>query len=289
MRTQVYIITHKEIVDPKIEGYVPLLAGATLRDDILKSKFLCDNTGINISEWNNAYSELSALFWIWKNVDSDIVGLVHYRRFFVNKFDRIPFHGNYYIYSSKERHKIHVLSIAEIELLLKEKEVIVHRSRKYHWDLLHVLKYYISEECILNMKETMAEYDKVLYEKLGVYLSERCFLDYNMFIGYKKTIDKYCEWIFPLLERIDDNHLKKYGIRYNNRELGYLSEVLFGFWLKENNIQWTEANVLAQGRSTIRKFGNIDFPEKSNVYSIYSMPGEAIGILRRVWHKRRPF
>ena len=40
-----------------------------------------DDTGDNIANRNNQYSELTALYWAWKNLNADYIGIVHYRRY----------------------------------------------------------------------------------------------------------------------------------------------------------------------------------------------------------------
>ena len=38
----------------------------------------------NISEKNPYYCELTGLYWAWKNLDAEYIGLVHYRRYFTS-------------------------------------------------------------------------------------------------------------------------------------------------------------------------------------------------------------
>ncbi len=50
--------------------------------------FQGDDTGDNISAKNPHYCELTALYWAWKNLQADYIGLVHYRRYFTRRANR---------------------------------------------------------------------------------------------------------------------------------------------------------------------------------------------------------
>ena len=82
----IYVMTHQKFTMPTNDPiYVPLHCGAALPDHP-KLPYKGDNTGDNISKRNLNFCELSGQYWAWKNdKDSDIMGLVHYHRFFVNK------------------------------------------------------------------------------------------------------------------------------------------------------------------------------------------------------------
>ena len=56
--------------------------------------YLADDTGDNISAKNCYYSELTGLYWVWKNVkDPDYVGVCHYRRYLLNDAGSIFYPG----------------------------------------------------------------------------------------------------------------------------------------------------------------------------------------------------
>lgn len=75
MSIKIFIATHKNYEMPDDDIYIPLEVGASLRKD-LGLKGVRDNTGLNISEKNPNYCELTGYFWIWKNIkDADVVAL----------------------------------------------------------------------------------------------------------------------------------------------------------------------------------------------------------------------
>ena len=54
--------------------------------DNIREKFLIDqkHEGDNIDFLNPWYCELTGLYYLWKHIDDDIIGLEHYSRYFVN-------------------------------------------------------------------------------------------------------------------------------------------------------------------------------------------------------------
>lgn len=83
-KVKIYVVSHsaediKNIRNDNI--YTPLFVGLNGKDNF---GFLSDDTGDNISEKNLNFCELTGLYWMWKNSDANIIGLCHYRRYFVD-------------------------------------------------------------------------------------------------------------------------------------------------------------------------------------------------------------
>ena len=83
---KIFVCYHKNTPIYKSECIIPIHVGKANTE--LELDMIKDNTGDNISERNASWCELTALYWIWKNVQADYYGLFHYRRFlnFKNNF-----------------------------------------------------------------------------------------------------------------------------------------------------------------------------------------------------------
>ena len=79
MDIKILIATHKEYWMPRDEVYLPIHVGKENKQEL---GYIGDNTGCNISIKNPNYCELTAIYWAWKNLKVDYIGLVHYRRYF---------------------------------------------------------------------------------------------------------------------------------------------------------------------------------------------------------------
>ena len=111
MSVRIFVMTHKEFNEPDDPAYVPLHVGRKSylerkikeKENISQDAVFCrklkvsrllsylgDDTGDHISDKNCYYSELTGLYWVWKNVtDVDIVGSCHYRRYLINSVGKV--------------------------------------------------------------------------------------------------------------------------------------------------------------------------------------------------------
>ena len=91
-QTAIYVMTHKAFTPPPDPVYIPLHVGRAAassysRDEKSSPLSFCvgDNTGDHISEKNCYYSELTGMYWVWKNSHAKVVGTCHYRRYLLNE------------------------------------------------------------------------------------------------------------------------------------------------------------------------------------------------------------
>ena len=82
MNIKILVAAHKTYWMPEDPVYFPLHVGAEGKADL---GYVKDNSGDNISVKNPNFCELTGLYWAWKNLEADYVGLVHYRRYFTHK------------------------------------------------------------------------------------------------------------------------------------------------------------------------------------------------------------
>ena len=99
MKTNIIIATHKNYPLLKDDRYLPVFVGAAVSD--LDLPYQRDDEGENISDLNPYFCELTGLYWAWKNLKADYVGLCHYHRYLDLTNIKIE---NYDIILPKKRH-----------------------------------------------------------------------------------------------------------------------------------------------------------------------------------------
>ena len=210
MKTKIIIAMHKTYNVPVDEVYQPLHVGAYGKETIAGARR--DDEGENISQKNPYYCELTGLYWAWKNLDADAIGLVHYRRYFVNRNDEI-------------------LSTAEVEKLMDACDVAVPTKRRYYIESLYSHYAHTLDGAHLDMaREIIANrYPEYLQACDKVYKRTWGYM-FNMCIMRREYLDEYCTWIFDILSQLEE----KIGIlddAFSARLYGRVSEILFDVWL----------------------------------------------------------
>lgn len=238
----VYVITHKECNLPKLENYSPLLVGAKNKEPELRQKYQCDDEGDNISEKNDSYCELTGLYWMWKNVDTEYIGLVHYRRFFADVHFFGKMNGMYMAVNREKAYKI--LDIDDMMQILASHDFIVKKSRYYKNGVRNALLNVISETDIHRLEQLIKLEYPEYFSTMQQCLKENHFIHCNMFFGKKEIINHYCEWMFSVLERMDELQIKETGKRYCNREQGYFGELLLSVWFEKNRVDYIFVDVV---------------------------------------------
>ena len=232
MDIKVIVAAHKKYDMPKDSMYRPIHVGAEGKESI---GFTGDNTGDNISTQNQFYCELTGLYWGWKNLNCDYIGLAHYRRHFSVKKK-----GNRPIDS--------VLTSEEAEQILKKYDLILPKKRNYYIDTLESHFNHVKFTKGTDLPMLRASIEKVAPEYVPFFdknIKKTSGHMFNMFIMKKDLADQYCEWLFAVLgdlEKTIDLSTDFHPAR--RRMLGYLAEFMVDIWVEKNGIQYKEVNTI---------------------------------------------
>ena len=213
--------------------YLPIHVGREGKADL---GYVGDNTGDNISAKNANYCELTGLYWAWKNLKCDYVGLCHYRRYFAGK----NLHTN-----NAEKKKAVILNRKDYEKLLQEYDVILPVKRNYYIETVR------SQYEHAHNKRDLDEAEKIVSELYPEYskafakvMSRTRLYILNMFVMKKTLFDEYCSWLFSILfeleKRIDITNYNQYEARV----FGFISERLFNIWLEKKQLKIKEVPVV---------------------------------------------
>ena len=230
MNIKIMVAVHKPYWMPTDSVYLPIHVGKEGKADI---GFQGDNTGDNISSKNSHYCELTAMYWAWKNLEADFVGLVHYRRYFTRKEAR-----------SVEKKKAQIISGKEWEKILSQTPIVVAKKRKYY------IESNKSHYLHAHQAAGLEELERIIHEQYPEYVSamekvmNRTWAHmFNMFVMDKKHYDAYCEWMFAILAEIEKNvDISNYST-YESRIYGFVSELMLDIWLEKNQLDYSEQNV----------------------------------------------
>ena len=237
---KILVATTRPYWMPDDGAYLPVRVGAALADgtEDLPPRFARDDTGENISEKNPRYCELTALYWGWKNLGCDYLGLAHYRRHFRGSGPR------------------RVLDAAGMAALLEQAPVLVARPRDYCIETVESHYAHTFDAAHLDaMRATLAarrpDFLDAFEQVLGGTRLHIC----NMAVMRRDVLDEYCTWLFDLLfsceKLIDFTGMTPFEARV----MGRLAERLLDTWLLATGIPFAECPAVSLERTNWAKKG----------------------------------
>ena len=242
MNIKIIVAAHKPYRMPEDKIYLPVHVGAEGKESI---GFRKDCEGENISAKNPNYCELTGLYWAWKNLDADVFGLVHYRRYFTN--------GS----RCSDKWK-RIISGNELRKKLGECSVLLPKKRNYWIESNHSQYVHAHHSADLDTaREILAEkypscleaYDRVMKRTKGH--------RFNMFVMDREHFDRWCGWLFDVLFELEKRlDISGYS-QYDARVFGFVGERLLDVWLEANGIKYRELPyVFMEKQNWIIKGGN---------------------------------
>lgn len=221
---KIIVATHKPYWMPNDVLYMPVQVGAEGKESL---GFTPDNTGVNISEKNSNYCELTGLYWAWKNLKCDYLGLAHYRRHFT------------VLRGTSDRRD--VINLDQARGLLENADALLPKKRNY-WIETNYGQYVHAHH-----KEDLDETRKIIEEKYPEYIDaydktmkKTTGHRFNMFVMKKELCDRYCTWLFDVLFELERRlDISEYN-KNDQRVFGFVSERLLDVWLEKNGVKYKD-------------------------------------------------
>ena len=222
MKTQIFVMTHKKFDAPYDSIYVPLHVGRALGSDL---GYMGDDTGDSISGLNPYYGELTGLYWLWKNYhDVDIIGICHYRRFFLDKNRELM---------TKEQY----------EEILKDTDVLVSNAMFADGPYQEYYAKSHNVEDLIKAGEVIREFFPQDYNAFCEVIRSEKYYYGNLCVMRKETFDAYCKWLFSIFFELEKRVDVSGYDEYHKRLFGFLSEELLLVYIKAKGLRVTEGTI----------------------------------------------
>ncbi|MCL9662781.1 DUF4422 domain-containing protein [Paenibacillus hunanensis] len=237
MSGKIAVCYHKTMPVVQNEVLTPILLNA--RNNSIPGFLYTDDMGDNISDKNPTYCELTALYTIWKNdiwVDTDYIGLFHYRRILsLNEKlnNRLPDYDLFEINELNDEYSKYGLTKQQIDQCMMSFDVLLPKLKLFPTNIY--TQYAESKdhhsEHIDYALEYISQHNEDYIQSAQAILTGNEISLYNMFVMHVSLFRQYCEWLFPLLQYVES---KVDTTTFNTQELryiGFLTERLFNVFI----------------------------------------------------------
>lgn len=258
MKVKILVAHHKPGLVISNNVYMPIQVGK--EKSTYDLNIIGDNEGDNISLYNPVFCEMTAVYWAWKNLSADYIGLCHYRRYFTFKrnytfkaylkywskrlFGNVTSPGEYSLYQYKNQLYYKNVNSFQSEaikfmndlssVLSKETSVDAVVPKPFLFPCASIRLFFdiLGRDHIALLRDVVKTVTPDFYTYVDKTLMSNKLYAANMFIFKEKIFKDYCDTIFPVLfEHLE--RVKKTGWcidplneRCYSRISGYLAEIL---------------------------------------------------------------
>lgn len=232
--TKIFVISHKKISEDLGNTFTPIYVGA---EGANPSSGLSDRTGDSIAEKNANYSELTAQYWVWKNIlpkqeSNEPIGFCHYRRFFtydltVEKLLNIP--------SMNHDEEVSRLLLQGHDVILSKPTTFPIRQHwfsrskffktiKFPWESLTLLEQFELEHDKQDILLAASLLPQPHKDSFIQYLNGYSFSPYNMYIAKPEILNEFFNILFPWLFEFEKRTTLLNRTPYQARLPGFIAE-----------------------------------------------------------------
>lgn len=214
-KIKILVASHKPDTVYEDEVYTPIQVGrAVSKFKTEMAHMIGDDTGENISEKNPFYCELTAQYWAWKNLNTEYIGLCHYRRYFkklitTENVDSLFKNGTDVILAQPFVDEINTGTRLNLSTSMEDVQIFI--------------------DCI---KKVSPNY----YHTAFRFLSGNICFPYNMFIMKKGRFNDFAQWQFSILKEME-KHVRLSGYSRQRRIYGYYGEILMGIYCIHHHLR----------------------------------------------------
>ena len=236
--------------------YYPIMAGNA---SVGSTSIQGDDTGDNISDKNKNYSELTGIYWVWKNMKEDIVGSCHYRRYFTAKPEPFLYKFKRLLYMPiglyRKRYGLiytgntscflpRILEKEEICRIMSEYDAVLPQARKLRYSVrTHYGRHHnINDFKVLELIITQKYPDYI--EAFNMMLNSNRLYANNMFILHNDHYQEFMEWWFDILFEFERQINVSQYAGYQERILGFIAERLLNVWFIKRQLKVLELPVV---------------------------------------------
>ncbi|MDO4797480.1 MAG: DUF4422 domain-containing protein [Coriobacteriales bacterium] len=227
----IVVAAHKQYWMPSDPAYVPVWVNAAQNGSQIPAGWQRDDAGDNISHKNPSFCELTALYWAWKNLQTDWLGLAHYRRHFCARR-----RGD-----KRER----IATSDDLWHALAQAPIILPKKRRYYIETTY--KQYVHA----HHEEDLATTRSILAEKYPSYLAaydasmrRTAGHRFNMFVMRQDLACEYLAWLFDVLFELEARLDTRAYNDYDRRVFGFVSERLLDPWVETRMVPYAEMPVV---------------------------------------------